>query len=130
MKYFNKKVKQLKVEQKIRKGLPLRIYVAGPYTDKNPIKKAENVSLAEKVALEIQSKGHFFYLPHKMTEDWEHKSNANWEYYIDLHAWHIQFYDAIYIISSSPGTDVEEKMAKEKGLKIYKSLDEIPIFKK
>ena len=35
--------------------------------------------------------------------------------------------DAVFVLNNSPGSDEEIKIAKKLGLKIFKSLDDIPI---
>jgi len=112
---------------------PLRIYVAGPYTPttKNLHDAAreahQNVQRAIKIALELIRKGHYPFVPHL-----SHYIHLNCE--LDLGDWWYEYdntfleywAEALFYIAPSKGADAELKLAEKLGLRIFRSLDEVP----
>ena len=117
---------------------PERIYVASRLTDSNPSKTLINGGISIRAGIKIMEKGHFPFIPpldflvylimsHKTLK----KLGEHYYYRYSL-AW-LDVCDSIVIVNGledSKGVQKEYKYAKEKGLKIYKSVKEIPHVKK
>jgi len=111
----------------------MRIYIAGPYTPRSEHKHvaireaAHNVHVAIVSAIKVLEKGHIPYVPHLthyIHTNPECKREYNW-YAIDdtiLEHWA----EALLYLGSSPGADHELELAKELGLRVFMSIDEIP----
>lgn len=104
----------------------MRIYIAGPYSGKEEeIKK--NVEKALEAGREIVKKGHNVFIPHLF-----HFIGSNPHAVLTWEEWHVRFLDwlcscdALYFIGNSRGANDELNHAKELGIKIYYSLEEIP----
>ena len=112
----------------------LKIYVAGPYTPSGTdIHDAarvahKNTIKAIKAGISIIKKGHIPFIPHLThfihleTED---PLPATFYYEYDM-VW-LQFCDALLYLGNSTGANREVRWAEQNGLKIFRSLDEIPI---
>jgi hypothetical protein len=113
-----------------------RIYVAGPYCPKNcslhdASRQAQrNVDKAIEITNAIFQKGQYAYCPHLSHYIHIHYSNKTdygqvfW-YNYDLSI--LKYWaTSLYYIASSYGADLELKVAQELGLKIYRSMDEVP----
>ena len=107
----------------------LKIYVAGPYTAQTIDERRENVNRAIDVAIHIFKKGHFPYIPH-LTHFVDERAkeigiDLQWDDYIawDL-AW-LELCDALLMLGSSKGADMELEHAKKLGLRIFSSVEEI-----
>jgi hypothetical protein len=113
----------------------LRIYIAGPYTPRNctlheAAKIAQsNVDKAIKIGNACMAKGHYVFVPH--LSHYQHIDRSSkitderWWYELDntfLDHWAT----ALFYMSSSYGTDLELKRAKELKLKIYYKIEDIP----
>lgn len=112
----------------------LKIYVAGPYSPKDcSLHDAsriaqKNVDTAIKIANELMAKGHYVFVPHLTHYLHIHEScKVN-----DVHFWYEldntflkEWANAFYYISPSFGADQELKIAEEKGLIIFKKLEEV-----
>ena len=108
----------------------MRIYIAGPYSNPDENKKQENVARAERIAVALARAGHQFFCPHLHTKDWELKyPDIPYKYYIELDLGLIETWaEALFYIGSSPGADVELAKAKELGLLVFRSLEELAQF--
>lgn len=105
------------------------IYVSGPYSA-NSIKECEdNTYRAIDIGLELQSKGHQVIIPHlSHWQDLRAKEKGikiPYDYWIDVDLKMIGICDALFYIKQSKGADIELAKAKELGLKIFYSLDEV-----
>lgn len=110
-----------------------KIYIAGPYTNKENFRKELNVTVAIDAAINIFKKGHFPYVPHlthfvdKRTKKFGLK--LTWDDYMKWHDTWLAVCDALLYLGSSQGADIELKKAKKLGKKIYYSIDKIPVVK-
>jgi hypothetical protein len=120
---------------KLKKQQPLRIYVAGPYCpmlcdlhDASRLAQ-RNTDVAIVIGNALIEKGHFVFVPHVSHYIHTHASckrdYGEWWYDEDM-----TFLDhwatALYYISPSKGADLELQKAQQLGLKIFRSLDEVP----
>ena len=60
-----------------------RIYIAGPYTNKDSYKQNNNIDIAEQVGKQFARHGLQVYVPHVATKNWDDVNNYN--YFMDLH---------------------------------------------
>lgn len=105
---------------------PMRIYVAGPVTSKDPEVVKENIEKARKVGEELLKLGHFPYVPHTHFSSWD----------IDIHDLYqnlfehgmtfiTQWADAFFFIASSNGANAERAEAEKLGIPIFEDLSQI-----
>jgi len=118
----------------------LRIYIAGKYTPQTKDvhtaaqEAAHNVHKAIVVAIALIEKGHLPFVPH--LSHYIHIDPAcnidfgNTFYYEYDNSFLIHWAEALFYIEPSHGADNELKLAKELGLKIFYSLDEVTKVKK
>jgi len=111
----------------------LKIYIAGPYTDKTEEKKLKNVKIAIDAAVKIYKKGHFPYIPH-LTHFVDKRVKKigvrmRWKDYMKWHDAWLTICNAFLYLGSSKGADRELKKAKKLGKKIFYLTDEIPVVK-
>ena len=109
---------------------PLTIYVSGPYSAPKMKERWNNVMAAVTAGILIRKKGHFPLIPH-LYDDFDTIAKMTgykfeWQDYMEMDLAFLEKCDALYFIGSSKGADIELARAKELGLKIYYSLDEVP----
>lgn len=109
----------------------LRIYVAGPITSHNKEIVKNNICNAKKIGEEILKLGHLPYVPHTHFSDWDLDIHDFYEVF-QLHGEDLleKWADALYFIAPSRGANREKEKAEKLGLKIFTSLDEIPLLDK
>ena len=105
-----------------RKGKSLRVYVAGPISADTHTKIALNVFQACWIAKGIILKGHFPFIPHLL---WFLGLERSWEWWMEFDDIWLRQCEALFYIGPSRGADIELARAKERGLKIFYSLDEL-----
>jgi len=116
----------------------LHIYVAGPYTPKEPCTlhdasrvAQQNTLKAIKIGNAIFAKGHYAFIPHL-----SHYTHINCErnlgheadfwYQYDL-TFLRQWANALFYMSPSYGADIELKEAKRLYYRIFKRIGDIPV---
>lgn len=107
------------------------IVVAGPYSADTEEKKANNLKAMNIAAAELYRKGHIpvigvnaaLFVADELTDLNRHEVINNISFAI------VERCDAILMIGSSAGADVERDIIKSKGLPVYYSLEEIPVAK-
>ena len=108
----------------------MKIYVAGPYTGDTIEQIESNVQKAIDAGIHIWMKGHFPFIPHLL--HWVDLRAAElgipmgWEDYMLWDAPWLDDCDAFYLLAESKGALIELDRASQKGIIIYRSLDEIP----
>ncbi|MFX1439430.1 MAG: DUF4406 domain-containing protein [Promethearchaeota archaeon] len=108
----------------------MKIYVAGPYTAESMEQIEENVQIAIDAGIHIWKKGHFPLIPHLL--HWvdlrasEIGAPMDWKDYMLWDAPWLDHCDALYLLAESKGALIELERASEKGLVIFRSLEEIP----
>jgi len=129
--------REVKLLGKMRKrpSGKLRIYIAGPYTPKssNPHTAVQevqrNVDRAIEIANALIEKGHYVFVPHLSHYIHVHYSckrdYGEWWYELDM-TFLRRWANALFYFGSSRGADRELEMARQLGLKIFRSLDEVP----
>ena len=113
-----------------RAAVPLRIYVAGPYTASSESEILNNVDRAIDAALALYKKGHFPYVPHltHFIDERARRSGVEmaWEDYVFRwdSAW-LELCDALLFLADSPGARKELELAQRLGKRIFYSPDEV-----
>lgn len=106
------------------------IYISGPYSAPTQAQVWNNVFAATDAGVEIREKGHYPLVPHLYDEfDAMAKlkgTNFTWQDYIDMDLAFLERCDALLYLGSSKGADIELARAKELGLPIFYSVDEVP----
>ena len=104
------------------------IAVAGPYSAETEEQKAKNLDALNIAAARVYRKGHIpvigvnaaLFVADKLN-DLPRREVIN-----EISFAIAEKCDAILMIGSSPGTDIERDIIKNKGLPVYYSLEEIP----
>jgi hypothetical protein len=102
----------------------MRIFISGHYTSGDV---AQNVAKAIYYTNEIFKMGYYPYCPH-LTHFWHLIYPHKWEKWIDLDLEWLSVCDGYFKIPGSEksrGGKIEEEKAKNLGLKLFYSLDEI-----
>ena len=108
----------------------MRVYVAGPLTSDIAGTRLKNCQRAINAGVQIMKKGHTPFVPHLMDWfDWFAKRAGiefAWQDYIDWCLVWLAQCEALLFLGPSPGADIELAEAEKLGLKIYRSISEIP----
>jgi Domain of unknown function (DUF4406) len=115
----------------MEKSRRLRIYVAGPYTAGDEQAIWANVVSALDAGIELYKRGHYPYVPH-LTHFIEQRSiemgaGLKWEDYLAWDKAWVEQCDAFLLLASSPGADMELGWARELGLRIFRSIKDVPV---
>jgi len=114
-------------------GKPLKIFISGPLTNGGQASNDEVLKNMEKAVLagiECIKKGHYPFIPHldlithKVAK--EQGFEIPWQTWMNLDDAFLVDCDAILWLGSSKGSEIEKARAKELGLKVYISVDDIP----
>jgi len=100
----------------------MRIYIASPYSNGN---KMNNVLKSLEVAEAIRAMG---FLPHPplLSHYWDLYYPHDYDYWMAMCLEELSYCDAIFrITGESKGADMEVTKAKELGLPVYYSLEEL-----
>lgn len=111
----------------------LYIYVSGPYSAPEELdgkakrsRIKDNIEAADSYARQLARKGHFPFVPHTMMRGWEDAKGFPREPAMQIcHQW-VKKCDALFYIGSSPGAESERQQAVRHGLRIYRSVDDVP----
>jgi len=114
----------------------MRIYIAGPYNPVNAKNKHEAIQIAAKnvyraveAAITLIERGHYPFVPHLTHYIHIHPScprdYGEWWYEYDM-TFLEMWAEALLYLAPSKGADKELEKAKELGLRIFYSIDEVP----
>ena len=110
-----------------------RVYIAGPYSGPTRADVWDNLDAAVKAAHSVMEKGHMVHCPHAATDPIEQINQRQSIGYEDFMALDFSIIDlwatSILYLAPSPGADRELARAKSRGLKVYRSVEEIPCLK-
>ena len=111
------------------------VYVAAPYlphgknltsAEELAHKKAQ-VKQTAQIGEKIMLRGHIPLMINTTFGYWEYKSeNFNWEVIMRLAFQYLELADALYFDEPSKGTMLELGYAKDKGLPVFTSVDQMP----
>lgn len=107
----------------------MRIYIAGKYSDSEREKIDANVEKADAAAREIARRGHVPFCAHKLTNHWENDPVLKFEDFLRIDKEWLRFCDAILLLDNwqeSVGAKEELKFAELLGLRVFRSLEDIP----
>jgi hypothetical protein len=109
---------------------PLRIYLAGPYSNESSKIVERNVKSVIRAGISVLKKGHYPFIPH-LTHFVELVSQADgsglkWEDYIDWDLAWLEVCDAVLFLGPSRGARLELEVGRELNKRIFFSVDEIP----
>jgi len=106
------------------------IYCSGPYTAPTEEGKLKNTQTAIDVGIELIRRGHTVLIPHlsHYTDMRAQKLGIDipWECWMKQDLEILERCDALYFIGESRGACIELERAKELGLQIFYSLEEVP----
>jgi len=108
---------------------PLRIFVSGPYSADSPDGVAENVRRAAEAGQELLRRGHLPFVPHCMTDGWEHAPDLAYDDFLQLCLRWLPSCDAVYLLrhwTDSPGATREVEEARRLALFVFERLAEVP----
>ena len=112
---------------------PLKVFVSGPLTDNGQASVPEmtdNMNKAVQAGIECIRKGHYPFIPHLSLY-----TNAvakvqgidiPWERWMEIDNAFLCCCDVLLFIGSSKGSEIELSVARDKGIPIYYSVDEMP----
>jgi len=104
-----------------------RIYVAGPYTAKDPRETQMNVDKAISIGCQLITKGYAPFIPHLSHYIWLHpEGNFNYSKWTELDFEWLGTCEAFFFIAHSRGADAELNAAKAIDLPVYYDIDEVP----
>jgi hypothetical protein len=111
----------------------VRVYVAGPYTGADPLEVSANVARAMDAGIALIALGHNPYIPH-LTHFLElrnaefaldHGLRLTYEDYMRIDQEWLGCCEALLYIGPSPGADRELAYARQLGLKVYFTVEEV-----
>lgn len=103
--------------------LPMRIYVAGPYTHGDQAVNARNAIFAGNAC---RLYGHVPFIPH-LTMFWHMIAPHDYQFWMDYDLEWLSICDAVLRLpGESEGADVEVAWALEHGLKVYYNVLDVP----
>ena len=113
------------------RGVQMIIYVAGPYNGKDPLDVKQHILNASKVSIECWKRGWACICPHKNSSGFEsyEDDKLTWETWINGDLEILAKCDAIVMVDDwheSKGALIELEFAKEKGIIIFMSIDDVP----
>lgn len=101
------------------KNMSKRIYIAGPYTNEDPMKVKDNVKKAIDVAEDIHNYGFIPYIPH-LFHYWHKEYNHSYNFWMKQGSSWLDVCDGLYrMCGDSPGSDVEVSQAKKNGIPVF-----------
>lgn len=108
----------------------MKIYVAGPYSADSAEQIVRNVNAALDAGLRLARRGHQPFIPH-LTHFLEMRGQETgeglaYEWYLAYDHFWLTCCDALLLLAHSPGADKELMWAKQRGLLVFMSEDEIP----
>lgn len=99
-----------------------RVYIAGPYTHGDVQRNVENALIVADMLLR---EGYAPYVPH-LSHYWKHLSPHTYEEWLALGIAYLEVCDAVVRLPGySPGADLEVAYAKERGIPIFRSVEEL-----
>lgn len=109
---------------------PMITYISGPYSADTEEGRLTNTINAIQAGIGIMQKGHYPLIPHlsHFTDSYAQYLGIKftWEQWMAQDLAFLEKCDAILYLASSKGADIELARAKELGLQIFYSLDEVP----
>lgn len=113
------------------RGGEMKIYIAAPFTasdtDERHMSKYGNIRRAADAGSKIIEKGHCPFVPHLYAYcEFGLTKKVPYERWMEIDNAFLESCDALLYLAPSPGADRELARAKELGLTVYYSVDEVP----
>jgi hypothetical protein len=108
----------------------MHIYVAGPYSGKNPSEVEQNIRRAISAGVEIIRRGHYPYIPHLTHYVDQVKDTVlhlSWDDHLDWGLAWLDRADALLYLAPSRGANIELEYAIKMNKLIFRSIDDIPV---
>lgn len=108
----------------------LKIYVAGPYTNRSRSQRIANVYAAIDAGYELMEAGYVAFIPHMSHFIEEHalltgkSANATYDFWLRQDFAWLDECQGVLKLAPSHGADLEEKRAQERGIPVWYSLEE------
>lgn len=100
---------------------PRFVYVSGPYSVGSQV---ENVRAAILAAEQIRNVGHYAFVPH-LWYHWDLISPRGWDDWMEQSlAWISRCDVLVRLPGTSPGSDREVLLARERGMPVYLGIEE------
>lgn len=106
----------------------MRIFVSGPISAPTETEMIANSEIAQHVAYELIKKGHVPLVPH-LSVYASYRDKVSYEWWMEYCFEWLGQCEALFYIGPSKGADIELARAKELGLQVFYSLDEVPVVK-
>jgi Domain of unknown function (DUF4406) len=107
---------------------PMLIFVAGAYSSDDAVKREINVTAVHLIVKELIKKGHLILECHSLEHAFHPDGELSHAHFLrQTLAW-LNRCDALFLVSSSPGANLEVARAEKLGLRIFRNLDEVPEF--
>jgi hypothetical protein len=104
----------------------LLIYVAGKYSDSNPIVVQANINAAIEAGDEITQKCNYPIVPHLWGVVDSNYHQHSYQFWMMEDKTALEKSDAMLFISHSKGADIELSIAKQLGIPIYYDANDVP----
>jgi len=108
-----------------------RIYVSGPISTDDPDAYLRNHQLGQLIGRTLEDKGHIVFTPHNYVvrgPDGVRVSPSKYEALLALDLSIVKLWaTALFRIDASPGADRELEIATDRKLKIYHTLESVPV---
>lgn len=102
----------------------MKIYIASPYSMGD---KQANIRRQVDAAQALRERGHHAFPPLAVSAEWDNAYPATWEEWMEWCLTFLPCCDAVLRIGGeSVGADTEVRAAKEIGMVVYYSIDEVP----
>ena len=105
---------------------PKVVYVSGAYTAATHSEVAANVARADRAGRDLLAKGHVPLVPHSLSRFWEADDRFVYEDFLRMDLALLHRCDWLLYLGSSPGADRELAEARERGMPVFFSVDEVP----
>lgn len=115
---------------------PLKIFISGPITNGGTASEDEvyqNVANAVEAGIELIRKGYAPFIPHLsvLTNNIAKQQGKEipWQTWMKIDNAYLSESDAVLFLGNSKGADIELECAKQFGLPVYYSVEEVPEIK-
>ena len=107
----------------------MRVFIAGPLTDKDSKRQLKNVEFAIRQGIEVFKRGHIPLIPHLTHYVDEMTEALTYDDYIKWSTELLKLCDCMLYLGDSKGANIELKMAKSLYIQVFYSIDDIPDLK-
>lgn len=106
------------------------VYVAGPYSAKSKDLRDMHIQDADRVGRELLAKGYAVIVPHNMSRDWEYDERFTHDDFMEADLALLERAQIMVLTTidwtHSKGTCIEVDWARENGITVYGSVENVP----